>query len=796
LSSRSISGWIWKLAIVLACGGSVEAQPARIDDLPEERAKTRVHVTDLRIQPTFFAEPGACLEFGEADLKVVLRGERIVSDRFELDRERKPTLHVLLIDTSESMSNALDGVRNAASEYVRQLRPQDERAMVVTFDDSVLLHQPPTGDREKLLRAIDGIRPGTFTSMYDGLHSVLQEAATHRERPIVILLTDGVDSSSFHLREDVWGQVGHRTDLTIFTIGFDLPPLGGMNSPSGVLSTRRFLQRLAVRTNGKYFAAPTRGRLHKVYRRIREMLDNEAVLYVVEPDPEAEPGKLKVTSERPGCRIKLFKERDAVEDPLGQPIRGPYPGIPHGFALPPDPRYLKTAINRAYHSADPECAPTEQVPVGIVEMSLRDLWRAEVTPDGIDGCVLDVTMDRGTLYDPYSMSVPQNWWSSNAALKVKSRRFDIRVPAIEELPGDPAEWMDEFAEFALSVEHDDIERDSRKRPYWEHARPYHDWPRLTQGRTFFDLRSRIAGALFLREDYREWVLGRLREEAQGDLERLERRFRRLAPGSPEETVELAVLQSEQGRRILARADAPSARDLTRFLSAWLGDLSAHELFVRWEAAIVDQFLRGKRDWRDAESLWKRWRALRQVFFAPSYTRTLTLLSPVHDRERERIGFYRVVLPRTSWYLKRLKNYKRHPGWSNLPLDLVPDVPMAHWAVERVFEASPDLAAHLREHGYRVASLDYKPLSKPGKQTPVRAFHETRVVLLLRSSNPSSDGDTGPRLVVEVDLQLEGKRMTHLRIISLRMIADKDAGLAALALDVENEINGSSVRLPK
>lgn len=148
LTGRSISGWIWKLAIVLACGGSVDAQPARIVDLPEEHTRARVHVARLRIQPTFFAEPGACLEFGEDDLQVVLRGERIASDQFELDRERRPTLHVLLIDTSGSMSNDLDAVRNAASEYVRQLRPEDERAVVVTFDDSVLLHQPPTGDRE------------------------------------------------------------------------------------------------------------------------------------------------------------------------------------------------------------------------------------------------------------------------------------------------------------------------------------------------------------------------------------------------------------------------------------------------------------------------------------------------------------------------------------------------------------------------------------------------------------------------------------------------------------------------
>lgn len=39
-------------------------------------------------------------------------------------------------------------------------------------------------------------------------------------------------------------------------------------------------------------------------------------------------------------------------------------------------------------------------------------------------------------------------------------------------------------------------------------------------------------------------------------------------------------------------------------------------------------------------------------------------------------------------------------------------------------------------------------------------------------------------------------MTHLRITSVRMTGEKDPGLAALTLEVEHEINGSSLRLPK
>jgi hypothetical protein len=211
---------------------------------------------------------------------------------------------------------------------------------------------------------------------------------------------------------------------------------------------------------------------------------------------------------------------------------------------------------------------------------------------------------------------------------------------------------------------------------------------------------------------------------------------------------------------------------------------AHELFARWETTLVERLLRGG-DRQAAESVWARWRALREIFFAPSYTRLLTLLSPVYDRERERIGFYRVVLPRTAWYLQRLKNWQRHPGWSDLPLDLVPELPLAHWALERIFEAGPELATHLRRHGYGVATVDHVSLTKPGRQTPQRAFRKTRVVVALESI-------VGARLLVEVDLRLEGKRMNRPRVTSVRMNGERDPRLAALALDVENRVNGPAM----
>ncbi len=763
-------GFLTIFLFVLACraGGPVSAQPTRPEDRLQEAAKSRAHTLRIRIQPTWSAEPGACLELDKNDLKVTLRGERLGPDGIRLDREKIRTLHALVVDTSGSMVGQMHYVREAATGYVEALRPGHERAMIVTFDDSVILHQGVTDDRELLSRAVEQLRPGRMTALNDGLYYTIQELAGYRERPVLVLLSDGVDTSSFHRREDVLELIEQRPDLTVFTIGFNLPQIG--SSQGGI---RKFLWRLAERTNGRYFLTPAGTNLDRVYRRIREMVDNEATLQVLDPDPDAAPGRPRISSTLAGCRIRVFRERTLEEDPWLEPIRGPAPELPYEFAVPPDPRYLKEVVNRAHHQADPECARLDPLPRGIRDVVLEDLWRARIESERIRGCALDVTMDAGALYDPYSLSA--NWISGNPFMKIKSRWLEIPVPGFEELPRRPEELMDALADFALAVADDEIERDSRKRPYQEHARPYHDFPGLVHGRTLFDLRPGVAAAMYARPDYRAWVRSRLGREADRDLGELEQRYRRRVPGATESALQLAVLESEEGRRIRERAEAPSPRDLTRFLTAWLGDLSARDLFVRWEAAGLQSFLDGRTAWVDSESLFERWRALRRIFFVTSYTRTLTLLSPVHDTGRDRVGFYRVVLPRAAWYMPRLRNHKRHVGWVDLPNDLVPNLPLAHWAFEDMIRLRPELGAYLRGHDFRVDSLDYESRIDPGKQVPHAMYRETRVVLVLHSA------ETGARLTIRADVSLQGKKEGKKTPVlnALRLEPSGDEALGAL-----------------
>jgi len=207
--------------------------------------------------------------------------------------------------------------------------------------------------------------------------------------------------------------------------------------------------------------------------------------------------------------------------------------------------------------------------------------------------------------------------------------------------------MDRLAEQALSVADVVPNAEQWRSPVDRHARPFHDYPALMQGSTFMQIRPTLARLLFLYPEYRQWALARLRKHADWDLAILTDRYIRRYPDLPREALAEAVRQTEEGQAILARAVEPSPLDLQPYLAAWLGDISASQLFSRWERDWINRFLNDEPNGNDFERFSDGWQELRRVFFVPSYTRTLALLHPIHDPENERIGFWRVLLPRPS-----------------------------------------------------------------------------------------------------------------------------------------------------
>lgn len=116
----------------------------------------------------------------------------------------------LLLDTSGSTRPELQLIRDAATEFVKMLRPGDRLAIVafknVLRDNSlepvIQIQSALTSDRRLIQDAINNIGTSSGTPFYDSLNRIAEQVFQNSPRPevvgrrAVVALTDGVDSSS------------------------------------------------------------------------------------------------------------------------------------------------------------------------------------------------------------------------------------------------------------------------------------------------------------------------------------------------------------------------------------------------------------------------------------------------------------------------------------------------------------------------------------------------------------------------------------------------------------------------
>lgn len=107
-----------------------------------------------------------------------------------------PVDAVLMIDTSSSTDRNLEDFRRAVSGFADRLGA-DDRLSLMKFDDTVQLLQDWTKSRYQLRRALNRIKPGTFTRFNDALLLAANERyGVTQSRRAVIVLTDGIDNRS------------------------------------------------------------------------------------------------------------------------------------------------------------------------------------------------------------------------------------------------------------------------------------------------------------------------------------------------------------------------------------------------------------------------------------------------------------------------------------------------------------------------------------------------------------------------------------------------------------------------
>lgn len=124
----------------------------------------------------------------------------------------------ILFDTSGSMVDKMDDVRDAVEHFVKSVAPGDE-IFLVKFSSDAELVQDFTDDRSRILRAVDRLNPRGSTALYDAMLLGLQRvvAGKHNRRALM-LVTDGNDtSSSVNLETTL--NLARKSEVIIYALG-------------------------------------------------------------------------------------------------------------------------------------------------------------------------------------------------------------------------------------------------------------------------------------------------------------------------------------------------------------------------------------------------------------------------------------------------------------------------------------------------------------------------------------------------------------------------------------------------
>ena len=214
--------------------------------------------------------------------------------------EERPITMAVIIDTSGSMRDSMRGAQVAAAGFVDTLEDED-RAMIIDFDEKVFLLQELTDDKELLKTAVTSTYPQGGTAIYDALFSAFRILNPVDGRKAIILLTDGEDYDS-HFSLDRVRDIARTSEVVIYCIGLG----SGINKGP--------LRDLARDTGGRAFFPGNVEKLQETYAQVsRELRSQYYLTYSsANRDFDGKFRKIQLKSKRDNVTIRTRRGYYAV----------------------------------------------------------------------------------------------------------------------------------------------------------------------------------------------------------------------------------------------------------------------------------------------------------------------------------------------------------------------------------------------------------------------------------------------------------------------------------------------------
>jgi Ca-activated chloride channel family protein len=221
--------------------------------------------------------------------------------------ENKPTpiTAVVMIDTSGSMTTALDLVKDGAEQFLLRLLPED-KAQVGEFSDKIKFHPGAfIDDRDRLVYLLKHeLDFGYPTRLYDAVDESLMRLEAADSRKVVLVFTDGDDTASKVGVGKVMDRAREK-DVMVYAIGLVNDYFNGQQRVRS--KPDRGLKKLAEDTGGGYFELKRTADLGETFTRVAQELHSQ---YVLGFSPESMDGrvhKLEVRVKKAGMTARARK---------------------------------------------------------------------------------------------------------------------------------------------------------------------------------------------------------------------------------------------------------------------------------------------------------------------------------------------------------------------------------------------------------------------------------------------------------------------------------------------------------
>lgn len=232
----------------------------------------------------------------------------LIKDDFEVYEEKKPQSILefiaesnlplrlgILIDSSNSVRDRFKFQQEAAVEFITSvIRPKEDRAIVVSFDNQVELRADLTGDVEKLSQTVRDLRAGGGTALFDAIYyackdKLMQDQPLFKFRRAIVILSDGEDTQSVMTREQAI-EMALKADVVIYTISTNITRIESEGD--------RILKHMSERTGGMTFFPFKASDLAQSFENIaNELRSQYNILYRPEPiktDGQWHPVQIRV----------------------------------------------------------------------------------------------------------------------------------------------------------------------------------------------------------------------------------------------------------------------------------------------------------------------------------------------------------------------------------------------------------------------------------------------------------------------------------------------------------------------